>query len=56
MLDPFSLKVLSLQVTVTVFPALMPFKTVGELLMVLSLQTERIWGGIKEKEFRIERA
>ena len=41
LLDPFSSKVLSVQVIITVFPAPIPLKTVGELLMVLSGQTER---------------
>ena len=40
-LDPFSSKVLSVQVTETEFPASIPFKSVGELSMVLSGQTER---------------
>ena len=39
-LDPFSSKVTSLQVTAIEFPASIPFKTVAEFSMVLLAHTE----------------
>ena len=39
--DPFSAKVLSVQVTTTEFPPSIPFKSVGELSIVSSGQTEK---------------